>query len=314
MGLVLRAQHFYPFKSDFERIVVIEYQVREIVFDAVFSYDLFEPYRELPRRFAQDYLGEPLPEGEVLPATIWGLYSGRPALSPEPPPANFDPASGQLIFHYKPDDSLVDVYSNGHFLGSVITNDPFFATCARSPDGRLIALAHSTWNFPAEITPPHWFNLQVLNPLQWFDLQDLNPDVVTIPKVLPPSDTKVTDFAFSPDNRSLAYFGCTNETECAISLIDLETGEQRQVISKLLGTSLTWSPDGNYLALLGVVAGSPSTLQRALVIDINSGELVYSGDIDPITRLPADDSPTHDWNVPFPRWDLALDSCAFPPP
>jgi DNA-directed RNA polymerase specialized sigma24 family protein len=312
LGVVLRHQYFYPIVGDFERIVVIEYQVREIVFDVVFSYNLFEPYRELPRRFAQDYLGEPLPEGEILSAAIWDLYSGRPVLSPEPPPASFDPASGQLTFHYKPDDSLVDVYSNGYFLGGVITTDPFFASCARSPNGHLIALAHAAWNLPVEFTL-HWFDPQVLNPLHWFNLQDLNPDVVTTPKVLSPSHTKVTDFTFSPDSRSLAYFGCASETECVISLIDLETGDQRQVISLIHGSSLTWSPDGNYLALLGVVASSTDTIDRILVLDLSSGELVYSGELDPITNLPAGDSPTQDWGVHFPRYEINLASCTFPP-
>jgi LysM repeat protein len=319
-GVVLRLQYFFHLGDD--PFVIMEFLVRDIVFDAVFPYGLFEPYQELPRRFAQSYNGELLPEGETPSTTIWDPFSVRPALAQDPPPADFDPASGQLTFHFKPDESLVDVYSDGYYLGGVKTTNPLTAICTRSPDGRQIALAQQPNELLDQSTLLHWFGLYTSSPdnelldqsslLHWFDLYALSPDVVTVPEISSHAHTQVANLAFSPDSRRLAIFGCAAEAECGVSMIDLQTGEYRRIMSLRHVVSLNWSPDGNYLAVFASFTGwfIPQKIQ---VIDLRNGELVYSGEVDSNTGLPADDSPTHDWGLTFTHRLLNLDSCAFPP-
>jgi LysM repeat protein len=298
-GVILRHQQFH---SGEERLLQRDTLVREIVFDEVFPYELFEPYRQLPRRFAKDHQGEPLPQDAVLHMLMPDPLPLQTPPPQQPPPPDFDPANEQLLFHYKPDKGVLDVYADGHHLGGVKTPDARDAICRRSSNGFLIALASSPWD---GIDGHSWF--------YWFDLRDLHPDSINLPEFATHFQTRITNFAFSPDNRSLAFYGCAGEGACAISLIDLESKEVRMVYRMPYASALNWSPDGNYLAWLGRVAGATHTRLKAMVIDLRDGNLIYSEDVDSDSGLPAADSPTHEWSTPFTIRDLTLDSCAAPP-
>ncbi|MFU8773685.1 MAG: LysM peptidoglycan-binding domain-containing protein, partial [Anaerolineales bacterium] len=299
LGIILRHQQFHPGE---ERWLVRDTLVREIVFDQVFPYELFEPYRQLPRRFATDHHGEPLPQDAVLHMLMADPLPLQTPPPQQPPPADFDPSNEQLLFHYKPDRGVLDVYADGHHLGGVKTPDALDAICTRSSDGFLIALARSPWN---GIDGHSWF--------YWFDLRDLHPNSVNFPEFATHFQTHIFDIAFSPDNRSLAFYGCAGEAACAISLIDLETKEASLIYRMPYATALNWSPDGNYLAWLGRVDGATHTRLKAMVIDLRDGNRIYSENVNPATGLPAADSPTHEWSSPFTIHDLSLDSCVAPP-
>ena len=298
LEVILRHQTFHPGE---EPLVLRDYLVTDIVFDQVFPYSLFEPYQELPRRLAQDYRGEPLPHGVSLPPAVWTPEPGRLPPAQDPPPAGYTTTGSQLSFHFKPESALIDVYSDGYFLGGVKSPDPRDFICSRSPDGRLIALASSPYNPQANFTP-----------MFWIDLHTLKSDEVNIPGS-PLTTIQVFDFSFSSDSRRLAFFGCAGEANCGVNWIDLETGEHRWVMSLRTATYLNWSPDGNYLALLGSYPGGTHALLRTIVIDLATDQVVYNGEVDAGTGLPVPDSPTHEWGVPFASSSGNLDHCAAQP-
>lgn len=240
------------------------------------------------------------------------VLSQRVLMEPAPTPEGFDPSNSHLFFQWKtnrlelpsPGDIAEIFTSEGFLLGRVPIGDPWDLICERSPDGRLIAYAHSSqWSREFNSMGVFWFSLD---------------NVSEVHHVLPNAVSIGSDFAFSPDGRYLAFWGCGGNTEnCGVYIHDTRTLKNM----KLLATSIseetifmTWSPNGELLAMVKEVStGEPSIL---LVVQVSSGKIIYIAPfpwrVDALA-VPAD-SPIHAWGVPFPPPRPGLEGCIEPPP
>jgi hypothetical protein len=92
--------------------------------------------------------------------------------------------------------------------------------------------------------------------------------------------------------------------------VDIGTGESRLLLVVDQAHSLVWSPDGEFLALIGIPEGqdSPATL----VLHVRTGQIAYQGPPGAIDQAPPD-SPIAAWGSPFPVEMGGMDECAAPP-
>ena len=156
-----------------------------------------------------------------------------------------------------------------------------FGACMRSPDGRLVALSiYHTSSFSPRI---YWFRLS--------DPEELG-------EVLSSMDT-VNEFAFDPSSRYLAYYSCSGG-ECGIQVLDTNTKSVRMLVNtgRIGPSSITWSPDGKYLAFLG--SNSSSYNRKIFVVRAANGAQIYEADYGWEARSVPADSPTHTWGMRFP--------------
>lgn len=87
----------------------------------------------------------------------------------------------------------------------------------------------------------------------------------------------VSDFAWSPDSRYIAYVRQQDEVKAyydELRLLDLRTGEDKVLLSDISIASLAWSPDGLSVALLAHRLGRGLSSHYGLYIyDLGSGSL-----------------------------------------
>ncbi|HSO27169.1 MAG TPA: hypothetical protein VLS48_03810, partial [Anaerolineales bacterium] len=227
-----------------------------------------------------------------------------PDHSPAPP--GFDPAWTRLTFRYlpqNPDDSpalsnldtgKVHLYADGFYLGSTtLPANPWLVACDRSPDGYRLAFKE---RFPGA----GWQSGR----LAWLDLRQ--PDRLQSATF----DVAVTAFAFSPDGLRLAVFGL-GQPYGALLVYDTMTGEATQLLELVDAQSLVWSPDGAYLALIGILPEGEAG-EQVLVVEAASGELVYRAAYDLGSRVPPPDAPITTWDVRFPVEQGNLGACVHP--
>ena len=246
-----------------------------------------------------------------------------------PPPEGFDPAGSALVFEYSsgfdPQDAFgsVNLYASGplptvapratpgaqdnwptaYALGGVVMGDPWQLACARSPDGRWIAYV----NRP-QIGP---YPESLLN---WFHLGQKIEKTTTVYRQM-----GVTDFAFSPDSRALAFFGQVNPAGAGTLYVQelykddaqgvtyVQSGPLRELMQLRVARSLAWSPDGRSLALLARLEPD-SEAEMLLVIDVQSGAIRYHEPYDPQTGAKLDWL-TGEWEVEFPVEMGGLEAC-----
>jgi Tol biopolymer transport system component len=175
-------------------------------------------------------------------------------------------------------------------LGNIPFADPSRVNCTRSPDGNRIAFSE-------------WGKTSVSS-VRWFDLRQI--DIIHDPLPALPS----ADFAFSPDSTQLAMIACEASSDCGVYLLDLDTERTRRILSLDSGYGLTWSPDGENIALLGTLKGASDG--GVIVVEVRSNEVIYRGAFDWMTNTPAPDSPTHRWGVQFPSQHSGLEACTTP--
>jgi len=170
--------------------------------------------------------------------------------------------------------------------------------CERSPDGRLIAFQEAAPNEEGLLFAPS-------GPM-WLDLSE--PGVIH--NALPNTEIASSDFAFSPDSRYLAFWGCGGGPDnCGIYVHDTQNLKNLKLSSISDGASFfQWSPDGAYLALIG--AGTPLKYSTSLLIlSLQNGQRVYESETFlPYLPVPGD-SPTRQWGVPFPPMRTSLEGC-----
>jgi WD40 repeat protein len=215
-------------------------------------------------------------------------------------PVGLDPSNSRLSFQWRtnPDGSLgpdVSLVSGNYYLGTVNMGDPWSLLCARSPDGSTIAY----------IKRP---DIPIYAPesIQWFRLQD--PSKVY---ALFPNGYTASDVAFSPDSQWLAFFGCSsNESNCGVYLLNIQSQQRRKLVNIGVGAYFTWSPDGQYLAMLG--SDDLGSL-RVFVIQIDTDNIVYTGPVDWKSFTTSPDSPTRIWGVEFPGFMGGLEACVTRP-
>ncbi len=295
-GLVLRKQQF---DSNNPNLLIKEITVTDLALDINIPGRLFDLYQPLLNQFAKDYSGEPLPTTVPFFPPAWTPMPGREPLPLITPPPDFDPSQSTLTFHYThltrlgDESNRANLFAGQYYLGNIEFADPQRINCSRSISGNLIAF--SEWREQ----PPYG-----VSSIRWFEIN--HPGKLHDP--LPGLST--SDFTFSPDGRSLALIGCTMLSNCGIYRLDLETEKTQRIISLDYGYGLTWSPDGKFLALIGALKGAKDA--GVIVVDVVSHKVVYTGFFDWAANLPAPDSPTYHWNVPFPSIHSGLDGCIVP--
>jgi DNA-directed RNA polymerase specialized sigma24 family protein len=230
----------------------------------------------------------------------------RPAALSDPAPPGFDPSGGRLAFTFPRDPQVanaardtaaqpVELIADGYSLGMTRFGLPWMLRCDRSPDGRRLAFnTASDGAAPAD------------DSLRWFNLS--NPSAIYQP--LP--ELQAASFAFAPDSRRLAVAGqASGDLASGVYLVDIATGESRLLLAAEDARSLLWSPDGEFLALVGRL---PNQEQPAsLVLHVRTRQIAYQGEPGMIGETPAD-SPIAAWGVPFPVEMGGMDACAAPQP
>ena len=214
-------------------------------------------------------------------------------------PDGWDPSQGRLTFQWSIEPAQTgetDLFSDDFYLGQVFKmGDPWSLLCTRSPDGQKIAFIESP-DIP----------IYASQGIYWFSLK--NPQEV---HTLLSNGTVASDVAFSPDSRYLAYFGCGGQDEnCGVYIYDTQTLKNRKFIAAAVAGYFTWSPDGQYLAMVAAAGKSNMSLH---VYRVATAEMVYYGSMNWQTMLPAPDSPTNQWGVEFPPEMGGLEGCVFPP-
>lgn len=299
-GVILRRQIFTgsDLSQLFEDIVITS-----VKFDIDIPERLFEDSQHLRKNFVQDYRGEPISNDETLPTQFWLIYQESEKLLKPTPPSEFDPARGYLTFRWTTlsafDPQLgahADIFSNGFYLGNIEFVDPKKILCARSSDGKMIAFTGWSDEVRFGYVPLRWVNLDDLG-----SIQSLSAEIVPY------------DFAFSPDNRQLAVYGCQREGEeiCRIYLVDTKSGETRSLTRVEQGNGLSWSSDGQSIVIQGSLLRRGKW--RVLAFSTQTGNVIYDGPFDWEGFWVEPDSPLYDWGVDIPPVRGGLEICAEPP-
>lgn len=217
------------------------------------------------------------------------------------PPADFTPAQARLTFHFPDRGSKTDPFStadllaDGFFLAQIPFGNPFSVICDRSRDGLWFAFGSET--------DPYRGNI-----LRWLNIEKPTATMRT-----QAARGTVTDLAFSPDSRRLAYFETFfRRVDGLLKILDLETGSVARLMSLTSARSLVWSPDGAQLAMIADLEGGLVS-EQVLVMDLEENRVQTLSE--PIEDLATDkkDWPVAEWGVEFPVERLGLDACAEPP-
>jgi WD40 repeat protein len=146
-----------------------------------------------------------------------------------------------------------------------------------------------------------------------------------------PDGITAGDFAFSPDSRRIAFFGCDRSTNfCGLFLLDLASGKLTRSAALSYVDHILWNPDGSGLALVGS-GDSGATIQKNysknllyneivalsqnwhfMVVNATSGEVVFKRVFDWNHPSAPPGSPTYQWPVPFAARSSGLDGCSVP--
>jgi DNA-directed RNA polymerase specialized sigma24 family protein len=309
-GMVLRQQVYAG--QDY-KVLAWEAIVTQIAFDQSSPpYDLSD-YVKLEAAGSQP--PEQLPAAQVLlptptPAII---PTRRPLLPQETAPPALDPAHSWLKFQFPKEadaaervthtsEAPVQLFADDYYLGDTQFGLPWALRCTRSPDGERIAFNTGSDGATKADERLHWFNLA-------------DPAEVYQPLL----GIRAYYFAFSPDSRQLAVLGLgVNETPAILYVLEIATGEYERVIELQQASFLSWSQDGNHLALFGHETDEDDL--ALLVIHIQTRQVTW--------RLPIkEDAQTSaslaasEWGTQFPDLLVApmnasmggMDACAKPP-
>ncbi len=303
-GVILHKQHLSGSENT---LVDWEVYFTNIIFDQEklpefldsFSHLSFEPFHNLPDIFGIYRNGWP---GEMTVGfdtpTLW-MPPTHPPLSYAPAPNDFDASKSWLIFQYPSSydyhssRSLVEVFADDYFLGVVRFGNPWTMICDRSADGNKVAFVSK---------PDDTSQDAILN---WFSLTDpkLEPKDVLV-------GITIKDLAFSPNSKLLAAFGTFDATG-GVYIIDTTNQRIQRLMQLANAYSLTWSPDNEYLAMIGRLSDQDD-YELFLVLRLSDGEIAYSSiwNEDASSLLP--DAPVLNWDVPFPTSQQGLDGCTQP--
>jgi DNA-directed RNA polymerase specialized sigma24 family protein len=295
-GLVLRMRIFED--ADLQS-TVMDWGFSDLALDVDLPARVFSPLSFDPGTFVRDYKAEPISEGEHAQEYPWSPPADRRPRERLSPPSGFDPAVEPLALQWpwnllEGSELQVDVFAGEYFMGSLDlgpvpdVQDPDghpslpFDACTRSPDGRLAAFSVSRQSsFEPRI---YWFNLAYPESYR---------------EAITEMDT-LGEFAFDPSSRYLAFYGCSTGV-CGIQVLDTYTEALRMLYSPRRAgpISLTWSPDGKYLAFVG--SNPTSTMRKIFVVRVTNGAVVYEGDYGWEARSVPPDSPTLAWGKIFPE-------------
>jgi DNA-directed RNA polymerase specialized sigma24 family protein len=300
-GFILDSQ---TFGGQDHQTLLSEVRVKSISFDVDFpDQSMFDP--NLPWRggYAGDYTGGP--QADTLLSS-----SPVPALGHEPlqyiPALNgFDPGAYPLTFQY-PSDYLageagprVDVFAGMYYLGKISFGNPRTMICSRSTDGDWFAFVSQPSRNPGPGTQLHLINLRTLN--------QITPDL--------PGPLSVTQFAISPDHRKLAFFGYDSQFDPGgLYLMNLDTGETSKLLTMTNARSLVWSPDGNFLGLIGLHENQVQ--EDVIVLDVRDSTIKFTqpfvGNAGMTGVQAGDNWPMKNWGAEFPVSMESLGDCVNP--
>lgn len=289
--------------------LIYEVQVTGLEVDVLFPAELFDPWLPWRGGYAMDYTGRPVPVDDS--PVVVQVVAGRQPRQSERPPQGFDPATQPLALQFDQDLNLfspitgtqaltAELFAGPYFMGRFSFANPLTARCQRSPDGRRLGFLQGdpSVGFPSR------------NPFQWFE--------ITRPYVRhnPQPDLLVSDFAFAPDSRRVALVG-SRQNERGLFVLDTTTGLVRLLVNRLdSGSSLVWSPDGNFVALIGQAGYSGES--SVIVVNVTTGEdirypllLTESGRFS--LESATTDWPPKAWGVPFPVLPGSLEDCLAAP-
>jgi DNA-directed RNA polymerase specialized sigma24 family protein len=313
-GVTLRKRLFAPSDPD---IVLVEAVTNSIYYDEEFPAGLFEPGADTDGTlFARNYLGTRR-KGDLVqsrdhlayPITFW---APRPYRDPIPaftlPPASFVPSRSELAFQYIPAltsgmlqfnfsnmDAYADLFAADFYLGSIKTGDPFTTICDRSPDGMRLAFAQGRQSQPRQVSNLSWVNLE--------DPKRVNSVELAL---------DLSHFAFAPDSQRLALFGFGDPLG-SLYLLDTDSGELHKLLNLEYVRGLMWSPDGEYLAIIGNWE-SPEYNEELMIIDAGSGAVISYFDPYGFSRG-TEPSNLPEWiqGKTMPESTGGLEACAAPP-
>ena len=120
------------------------------------------------------------------------------------------------------------------------------------------------------------------------------------------------DFAFSPDSQKLAVFATGSiADQSGVYLVTLATGDYTKVLALSDASSLLWSRDGEFLALIG--AEQSADAEQVFVLHLRSRQISFRADLLPSgASLPAD-WPIANWGLAFPVNTGDMQTCSNPP-
>jgi LysM repeat protein/DNA-directed RNA polymerase specialized sigma24 family protein len=282
-------------------IALEDISVTSIAFDAEnFPATIFNPFLNNSDHFARDISGAiELSKTFSAMSSFTGI-TGHEPLSNLPIPPNFDPSRSHLTFqeiHSSGGDNLgMALYADGYYLGELPLGNASMLTCKRSPDGSRIAYStvlNNSGNQKSE--------------LFWADLSSVNTNYPIF------DQGRVSgDFAFSPDGRQLAFFGCKSDSSsCGVYILDVTTNKVRQLIPLMFADYFLWRPDSQFLAI--VVDSNGLHDWKYWVVQIDHGDIIYEGKFDWNSLRAAADSPTNNWGVFYLSQPLGLEGCSDPP-
>ena len=306
LGVILRWQELVG-EPD-QEILLRELLVDNIQYDRVFPRaDQFSPWALNDQTFL-DHNSTWLVASEAISPVLTQTPVGRARLPQVPPGEGFDPSTAQLTFQYPENASpnqqqvMAELYADSAYLGQIVLSNPEMMICVRSQDGQQVAYTYDPFGNP-DIMGIGWFRLEY--PLRFNRLE-----IPLIPDSL----------AFSPNGRYLAYFaGPLHASPGSLSLIDTQTGRQRQLASLIYANSLMWGPDGKSLAM--IVADPEPQMREVRILDVETGTFVYHHKVSLLSILvpglrdpdwPAADWPARDWGGVFPPPEQGLQDCLQP--
>ena len=237
-GVILRRIEYNggPFNP-----VISDMTVTRIFINASFPIAIYQPNIYRGDHFAYDFSGAP--QIADIPAALqnWSPASylfHAPLVAPGFH-GNF--RSSTLTFKeipagwtQTPQGTGLQLFADQHNLGPLPMGGDTILSCKRSPDGGAIA-----YNFPPQ---PGSEDAQLFI-ADLFSIQYAHP-------VLPEGIT-AGDFAFSPDSRKLAFFGCEKASNfCGVMVLDLTNQKITHLARYAYADYLAWSQDGNSIALL----------------------------------------------------------------
>ena len=317
-GIVLRRLEFadglyFP--------VISEIVVTKIYFDGNFSPRIFEPFQYKGDYFATDFSGDPEIKDVKSALQNWSTPAITWTKTENASPAAADYSSSRLSFKTVPAEmqksfgTELELFADHNDLGRLPLGGKAVQTCERSPDGSRIAYNSPPKNDSGDTTL-------------------LIADLANIQSTRPALLDGITsgDFAFSPDNHHLAFFGCEKATKfCGVFILDLMSWKLTRLTPLTFADYIFWSPDGRSIALVGnddrneaqkIIMTKNLLMNEVLallhtwyfqVIDVTSGDITYKRAFSWSNLNAPSDSPTHSWNQAFKIPSAGVKNCIDPP-
>jgi len=294
-GIVLRRQDYW---GPYPEKLVEELWVTQIQINPAMPKGIFDPFAFHGDYFMEDASAQARKNMLSSDLSIIPLPVQSDHLQDLPVPEHFDLSKSTLSFRW-PDMGAassrgVRLFADDYYLGTLPIENVPILNCKRSPDGWQIAFRLLNVEPPGSIS------------LYWVDLQDvskLNPILI--------GQSVAGDYAFAPDSRRIAYFGCDRPLEnCGVSVLDTVSGGKQALLSISFTDYLLWSPDGGSLGF--VAAESNPGDGRYLIMRLADGTVTYQGKFDWKRLGPLSDSPASAWVNAYPVPLGGLAGCAYP--